>query len=270
MGDMVYTYEAGDPSQPALVFLHGGGLSSKSWYPVIERLPDFYCLAPDLPGHGQSKDRPFSLEASAQEVAEVIRQKVPGGKVHLVGLSWGGAVTLTLLRATPEVAISAILSGSSGRIPRWLVRASVPTLVTLRFFKPETLVRLTMKQQAIPERYYDLLRDDLIHSSRADFMKQVYWELAELTPPQEVSCPLLVCSGEKDTGVSKLYGAISLRSLRYASAQGALMPGLGHAWSLQAPDVFAEMVRAWVTGKPLPDVLKRLKSAGFTPNKKTI
>ncbi len=256
---MIYTYETSDPSLPALVFLHGGGLSSKSWYPVIERLPDFYCLAPDLPGHGQSKDSPFTLENSAQAVAEVIREKVPGGKAHLIGLSWGGAVILTMLRSTPEVAASAILSGSSGQMPRWLVQASLPTLVSLRFFKPETLVKLTMKQQGIPAQYYELLHDDLLSSSRAEFMKPLYLGLAELDPPQEVACPVLVCAGEKDPGASKLYGAVSLRSLRYASAQGVLMPKAGHAWPLQAPDVFAEMVRAWVTSGPLPAVLKRLK-----------
>ncbi len=62
---MLYTFESGDPASPAIVFLHGGGLSSKSWYPVIERLPDFYCLAPDLPGHGKSQDMSFTLEGSA-------------------------------------------------------------------------------------------------------------------------------------------------------------------------------------------------------------
>lgn len=257
---MIYTYEAGNSSLPALVFLHGGGLSSKSWHPVIERLPDFYCLAPDLPGHGQSKDRPFTLETSAQAVAEVIRHKVPGGKAHLVGLSWGGAVILTMLRKTPEVVETAILSGSSGRMPRGLVQASLPTLAFLRFFKPETLARLTMKQQGIPDQYYDLLHDDLLDSSRAEFMRQLYLGLAELILPQEVACPLLVCAGEKDPGASRWYGAVSLRPLRYASAQGVLMPKAGHVWPLQAPDVFAEMVRAWVTGSSLPAVLKKLNS----------
>ncbi|MBN2002934.1 MAG: alpha/beta hydrolase [Anaerolineae bacterium] len=259
METFTFTYETGDSSRPALVFLHGGGLSSKSWHPVIERLPDFYCLAPDLPGHGQSKDRPLTLEASAQAVIEVIRQKIPGGQAHLVGLSWGGAVILTILRTAPEVATSAILSGSSGRMPRWSVRASLPTLALLRFFKPETLAKLTMKQQGIPDQYDELLHDDLLDSSQAAFMKQLYLGLADLNPPQEVTCPLLVCSGEKDPGVSKWYGAVSLRPLRYASAQSVLMPGAGHAWPLQVPDVFAEMVRAWVTRKPLPVVFKRLK-----------
>ncbi len=257
---MLYTYETGNPSNPAIVFLHGGGLSSKSWYPVIERLPDFYCLAPDLTGHGRSKDMPFTLEGSAREVAEIIRQKIPSQKAHLVGLSLSGAVILTLLRLAPEVADHVILSGSSGRLPRWLVTLSLPLFSTLRFIKPSTLVRSTLRQQGIPDQYYDLLYEDLLIGSRTTFLRQIYAELVKLEPPQNVTGPLLVCVGDKEPGAARLYGAISLRPLRlYPSAQGVAMPQGLHVWPLQFPDVFANMVRGWVTDRPLPSVLKPLK-----------
>jgi pimeloyl-ACP methyl ester carboxylesterase len=44
-----------DQARPAgnpIVFLHGGGLSARSWEPIVVRLPEFHCLAPNLPGHG--------------------------------------------------------------------------------------------------------------------------------------------------------------------------------------------------------------------------
>ena len=88
---MLFTLERGDPSSPAIIFLHGGGLSGKSWQPVIERLPDFFCLAPDLPEQGRSQDIAFSLEGSARHVAEIIRAKAGGRRAHLVGLArWSG------------------------------------------------------------------------------------------------------------------------------------------------------------------------------------
>jgi len=31
--------------------------------------------------------------------------------------------------------------------------------------------------------------------------------------------------------------------------------GLGHVWNLQAPDLFADVVRAWVRNAPLPGSL---------------
>ena len=60
---MLYTHQSGSPISPAVVFLHGGGLSSQMWQPVIERLPEFCCLAPDLPEHGHSRGlAPFDLD----------------------------------------------------------------------------------------------------------------------------------------------------------------------------------------------------------------
>ena len=33
----------------------------------------------------------------------------------------------------------------------------------------------------------------------------------------------------------------------------AVAPGAKHAWCLQFPDLFAALLRAWVTDKPLPE-----------------
>lgn len=39
-------------------------------------------------------------------------------------------------------------------------------------------------------------------------------------------------------------------------AMGCIAPGLGHGWNLEAPDLFDEVVRAWIGNKPLPRELK--------------
>jgi hypothetical protein len=33
------------------------------------------------------------------------------------------------------------------------------------------------------------------------------------------------------------------------------VPGVGHVWNLEAPDLFNETVRAWITDQPLPQKL---------------
>ena len=258
---MLYTFEAGHPSGPTIVFLHGGGLSSRSWYPVVDLLPEFHCLAPDLPGHGRSANAPFTLRGSAGEVATIIREKCPNQRAHLVGLSLSGAVIFTLLNLTPEVADHVVVTGSSGRLPRWLVNISLPFLSVMRFMKPATLVRSTLRQNGIPDKYSDLLCEDLIIGSRMPFLHQMYSELTTLEFPPDVPSPLLVCVGQKEPGAARLYGQISLGPLRrYRSAQGVAMPGGHHAWPLQFPEHFAHTVRAWVMDQPLPAVLRRLKA----------
>jgi hypothetical protein len=43
---------------------------------------------------------------------------------------------------------------------------------------------------------------------------------------------------------------------RTLPAQAMMVPGVGHMWNLQAPDLFIETVHAWITNQPVPKVLK--------------
>src|SRR5512133_3569365 len=93
----LYIRESGNRQHPPVVFLHGGPLSGKMWQPQMDRLTNFYCLAPDLPGHGESPSfGPINHNDAARQVADAIHEKVPDGKAHLVEISLGGAVVLTL------------------------------------------------------------------------------------------------------------------------------------------------------------------------------
>jgi pimeloyl-ACP methyl ester carboxylesterase len=255
--DMLYTYETGQPADPAIVFLHGGGLSSKSWLPVIERLPEFHCLAPDLPEQGQSKDLPYSIEGSAREVTEIIRQRAPGKKAHVVALSLGGPVAFTLLRKTPELIDHVILSGSSGRVSRFLAGVGKSTLWMYRLYKPDFVVKATIRQQGIPEQYADLVRDDLRLAIAPDFMRHYMTDLATWELPDQIQQPLLIVVGEKEMKAAYSFARGYLK--RFPSAIGAIAPKVGHAWCLQNPDLFAEMVRAWVTDQPLPEEIIRIE-----------
>jgi pimeloyl-ACP methyl ester carboxylesterase len=247
---MIYTYEKGEPGRPAIVFLHGGGLSSKSWLPVIERLPEFHCLAPDLPEQGRSKDLPYSIAGSAEAVTEIIRQRVPAQKAHLVGLSLGGPVVFTLLRTDPDLVNHALVSGSSGRFSPLLAGLGKATLWTYRLFKPETLVRSTIRQQGIPQEHIDLVEEDLKQSLSPAFMRRYLTELGKWELPERIDRPLLIVVGEKEMRAAFSIAKGYLK--RYPSTQGAVAEGARHAWCLQLTDLFAEMVRAWVNDRPLP------------------
>ena len=48
------------------------------------------------------------------------------------------------------------------------------------------------------------------------------------------------------------------------NAQGRLAPGLGHGWNVEAPDLFNAMVRAWITGRPLPGQLQAVNGGEGT------
>src|SRR5438132_14311643 len=99
----LYVQTTGLDAAPSIVFLHGGGGGGWMWQPHVAQLTDYHCLVPDLPEHGHNKDvRPFTMEGTAELIANLIRTQAHGGRAHVVGLSEGAQVIVALLSSAPE------------------------------------------------------------------------------------------------------------------------------------------------------------------------
>ncbi len=82
---MFYTSITGDPSNPSIIFLHGGGGAGWMWQPQVDALKDAYhLLVPDLPEHGRSAEiKPFTtIAGNVTHVAELICTQARGSKAH--------------------------------------------------------------------------------------------------------------------------------------------------------------------------------------------
>src|SRR3974390_106928 len=73
-GVRVFYREAGDPSKPAIVLLHGFPSSSHQFHDLIPLLADrFHVIAPDYPGMGYSEaPAPTVLRPTFDDVARVV------------------------------------------------------------------------------------------------------------------------------------------------------------------------------------------------------
>ncbi|HLG62791.1 MAG TPA: alpha/beta hydrolase [Ktedonosporobacter sp.] len=256
---MLFTYESGDPTAPAIVFLHGAGLSGRMWQPQMERLPDYYCLAPDLPEQGKSLHTgPFRLEDAAKQVAALIDEKVPGKRAHLVGLSLGADLALAIMQIAPAAvdhvvaSAAAPLSKGMGKFIRALSTSS------LSFIFLEQQFRLSAKMLGIPEAYRAMFCEDLLLAANPAFMGRSIEALMDLPQllPRTAEAPTLVVVGGKENALAKQGAKKVVASLKHA--QGMVVPGVNHIWNLQAPDLFTETVRAWIEDHPLPDALQPL------------
>ena len=95
----MYVHESGTPGSPAIVFIHGLGQNGREWRRHMAELAGFHCLAPDLPGFGRSNHLPVpSQERIADLLAELIETRVPAGRAHIVGISWGALAGQTAMR----------------------------------------------------------------------------------------------------------------------------------------------------------------------------
>lgn len=87
----------GDPSQPAVILMHGGGQTRHSWGGALRELlrQGFHVINLDARGHGNSDWSPtadYSLQAMASDLCAVIAT-LPSSPA-LVGASMGGITSL--------------------------------------------------------------------------------------------------------------------------------------------------------------------------------
>ncbi len=253
----LYVHTSGDPASPAIVFLHGGGVSGRMWQPQLEELTEYYCLAPDLPEHARSAaSKPFALPGAAAEVAKLIRERIPNGRAHLVGLSVGGAVGLEVLRTQPTVVQRAILSGTTPKLGRGLaLLIELINLPLLKLLRPDQLARMVIKSLSIPAAYQPLIADDL-KQLNANLFRNINRAMTEVQIPHGALPPTLVVVGEKEMGMAKNHARAIRKSAQ--GVTGMLVKGAGHGWNFEDPDLFNKMVRAWLTAQALPAALQPL------------
>ena len=98
-----------------LVLIHGWGMHSGVWHPLVKRLSEHYILyLIDLPGMGRSRPvEPYHLHSISDEVAQVIP-----GVCDVLGWSLGGLVAQRIALNQPD------------RIRRLILVSSTPKFVT--------------------------------------------------------------------------------------------------------------------------------------------
>lgn len=97
---------------PAVVCIHSSASSSAQWRPLMDRLADRYrTLAVDLYGSGKSPAWPAARPLSLADEVALLEPvfAAAGGRFHLVGHSYGGAVALEAARAEPGRIASLVL-----------------------------------------------------------------------------------------------------------------------------------------------------------------
>ena len=247
----MYLHESGTPGSPAVVFLHGAGGSGRMWSEHMARLAGFHCLAPDLPGFGRSNHLPSASRIeTADLVAELIETRVPAGRAHIVGLSWGGGVAHTLLDRHPELVDRTVIDGAG-------VLSSVGgkiILLGLGMTAPFLHTRPVIALLSAIIGMDEVGRQDLRASSRRAFWRAFVEGSKPLVSRVEVAapCPTLLVAGEKETAIRSSNAALA-SLMPHAVARFA--PGLAHGWVARAGDLHARMVEAWLTGQELPSEL---------------
>lgn len=104
----------GDKDKPTLIFIHGLGLSKRTWDDYIDAFRDDYQLVLyDLCGHGESglPDKTPSLSVLSEQLYELCGY-LELEKVHLIGFSLGGMINRRFAMDYPDHVASLIILNS--------------------------------------------------------------------------------------------------------------------------------------------------------------
>lgn len=102
----------GDPTEPPVLLLHGGGQTRHAWDRTAAALgaSGWYALTADLRGHGESgwsKAADYTVDAFAGDVVRLVEHL--GRPPVLIGASLGGIASLAALGSRPDLALGLVL-----------------------------------------------------------------------------------------------------------------------------------------------------------------
>ncbi|KAL8949674.1 MAG: hypothetical protein Q9222_004235 [Ikaeria aurantiellina] len=255
-------------SQPTTLLLIHGGFSSRAEFTFITpELSQYHLLIPALPRHSPNlKTGPFNLPQTSYLLSELIRSKAKSGKVHVAGISLGGSVAVHLAAHYPDLVESIFASGvfDFGTMSSFTL-----TVLPYFFFTATTLLGLlpaSFERWLIPHEVPEGLQEDMYAARTFAAVTEFTSSMTKDQKFLPVRARTLVIgaggSGKwynRDFDDSDHAKTIAKRlGAEGAAVQPWVVHGVGHAWSLHKPELFAKAVEAWVEGKPLPEAFKPL------------
>ncbi len=228
-----------------LVFVHGSGDSADVWRPLIALLPEFTCIALDLPGHGALRDQPGPTEMSVGDYAEWVARELKRRSLRpsvIAGHSLGGAIALRLALDSPGLAPRLALVGTGARLrvaPALLAEAQMAgpsgsaAIVRASFAAAHT-GQADAFHTARPPTAPGMLYRDLTACDQFDVM-------AEL---ERITMPTLIVVGADDRMTPPKYA--EYLHARLSTSELVVIPDAGHYVQLEQPQAVADALRGWL------------------------
>lgn len=229
-----------------LVFLHGWGLSSRAFKNTIKALSKNYrVLAPDLPGFGLSQNASnlkgyYCFASHILDFLDVLSLD----KVHLLGQSMGGGISLTIAAQHKDRIKSLVLANSAG-IP-------LDSFAKIAFLRPWEVISQSLSNIDNPNSWnltVSFLYNSVLRLKNTVKMAKVpiYGDLRPIL--SKVEQPCLLAWGPKDCMIPIERAHEFKRYLKDTSLE--VYDDGYHEWCLMHPAPFSEMVRTFYIDRNL-------------------
>jgi pimeloyl-ACP methyl ester carboxylesterase len=239
---------------PLITMIHGIGASTESWAGLVPLLSDrFACLSYDLRGHGRSEVVPgrYQLEAYVDDLA-ALRDARGRAASHRAGQPPRGVIAQADALKHPARTKSAILvSTAACRTPE--ERAAILGLArTVEREGAAFIMERAMERWFTPA--FRAAHPEVIARRKARVLEtdpnsfanafRIYAESELGGELHRIAAPSLILTGENDVGSNPRIARAMAE--RIPGAELEVFPELRHAVLLEAPDLVAERIAAFL------------------------
>ncbi|KAF4455699.1 Alpha/beta hydrolase fold-1 [Fusarium austroafricanum] len=247
MAETTLFHKSHNSGGESILLIHGGFSDSSEWdgvWPLLAK-HDYHLLIPDLPSHGNSVDiHPFEIGDTVRRLAELIKVEARGGVTHVVGISIGGHIAAALASQHPSCVLSLVVSGFNMFTPN-LFTPVLPLLV----YGVQRGSGFARQPFAEWDRFCRGL-------GSLGLTRDVFNILISSRELHTIACRTLVVAATR-AGVSADNINHSRRIFETVVAgngsQIVQHQGMRHSWNEDEPQIFADMVKCWITAQELPD-----------------
>jgi len=241
--DVFYRESTNPPDAPAMMHVHGFGLSGRYLLPTAERLAgDFHTLVPDLPGFGRSGKSSLGLDIPDLAHAALRFLDDRGiEKASLVGNSMGCPVILEFAHHYPERIERAILVSPAGGVYNQPIRRAIGQLTRDGGREPRRMVRV-----ATP----DYLRFGVPSTMKMFRALTQYPSLSRLL---ELHIPTLVVLGDRDPLMPHHERVRQIAADTDNHVLLVRIEGAAHAINFSHPGELAHVIRLFMADQPIVD-----------------
>lgn len=228
-----------------LVFVHGSGDSGEVWQPLIAQLPEYNCVALDLPGHGTLVTEPGPPDMGIEEYAAFVREEMARRGITsptLIGHSLGGAVVMRLALDTPTVVKRLVVVGSGARL-----RVAQAFLEEARVAGSQGVLAITRVEFAESHA----AQAEAYHASRPPTAPGMHYRdfaacdrFDVMADVAQIVAPTLLIVGANDRMTPPKYAEFLHGQL--ANSALVVIPDSGHYAQLEQPQAVADAIRNWM------------------------
>jgi len=255
-GVTLYYESHGDADGTPVLFVRGTGADSSRWmHQVNEYVPSYRCLIFDNRGCGKSEapEGPYTVPMMADDTLALL-DALDIERVHLSGLSLGGAIAQEMVLRSPQRVETLQLHGTWARTEGY---AELYFDMAARFLEvggtdlyyEGTLLYLFPPDffNEHPDRAGEILADMKSNSSPlAGLVSQIHANRTHDTLARlgEVAVPTLITVGELDMCLPPYFSRQLHETI--AGSELVVFPGGSHLFGIQDPTTFNRVTLDWL------------------------